>query len=78
MYSPNQSAYLAAENCQTDPGNKYINRSQIYECGNKDATQFNFWEHINRDQTFILDSHRSFICSVHQCECLRTFFNLRR
>ncbi len=26
--------------------------------------QFHFWEYINRNQTFILDSHRSFIFSV--------------
>jgi hypothetical protein len=26
--------------------------------------QFHFWEYINRNQTFILDSHRHFICSV--------------
>jgi hypothetical protein len=27
--------------------------------------QFHFWEDINRNQIFILDSHRPFICSVH-------------
>jgi hypothetical protein len=32
--------------------------------GNKEATQFHFWEYINRNQTFILDSHQPFICSV--------------
>jgi hypothetical protein len=26
--------------------------------------QFHFWEYINGNQPFILDSHRSFICSV--------------
>jgi hypothetical protein len=26
--------------------------------------QFHFWEYINGNQTFILDSHRPFICSV--------------
>jgi hypothetical protein len=29
-----------------------------------EAAQFHFWEHINGNQTFILDSHRPFICSV--------------
>ncbi len=28
--------------------------------------QLHFWEYINRNQTFILDSHRPFICSVIQ------------
>ncbi len=32
--------------------------------GNKEVPQFHFWEYINRNQTFILYSHRSFICSV--------------
>jgi hypothetical protein len=27
--------------------------------------QFHFWEYRNRNQTFILDSYRPFICSVH-------------
>ncbi len=27
--------------------------------------QFHFWEYINVNQTFISDSHRPFICSVH-------------
>ncbi len=26
--------------------------------------QFHFWEYINGNQKFILDSHRPFICSV--------------
>jgi hypothetical protein len=26
--------------------------------------QFNFWEYINGNQTFILDSHRPVICSA--------------
>ncbi len=51
-----------------------MNRSQIRECGNWEtehynsgnnkAAQIHFWEHINRNQTFILDSHRLFICST--------------
>jgi hypothetical protein len=28
---------------------------------------FHFWEYINGNQTFILDSHRPFICSVPGC-----------
>ncbi len=31
-----------------------------------ETTQFHFWEYINRNQTFILRSHRPFICSVIQ------------
>jgi hypothetical protein len=62
------------QNRQTDP--KYINLSQIYESrnwetehynsvfGNNEAAQFPFWKYITRNQTFILDSHRLFICSA--------------
>jgi hypothetical protein len=32
--------------------------------GNNEDAQFHFWEHMNRNQTFLLDSHRSFICGV--------------
>jgi hypothetical protein len=28
--------------------------------GDKKASQFHFWEYINGNQTFILDSHRPF------------------
>jgi hypothetical protein len=52
----------------------YINCSQIHECenwetehynsGKNEAAQIPFWEHINRNQTFILDSHWPFICSA--------------
>ncbi len=52
-----------------------INRSQIYECGNWETEHYNyvreitrpcsFYEYINRNQTFIMNSHRPFICSVH-------------
>ncbi len=31
---------------------------------NEAALLFHFWEYINRNQTFILDSHRPFIYSV--------------
>ncbi len=50
----------------------YINRSQKHECGNLEtecynsvleitrlhSAQFQLWEYIYRNQTFILDSHR--------------------
>jgi hypothetical protein len=29
-----------------------------------EASQFHFWEYINGNQTFILDSHRPFICNA--------------
>jgi hypothetical protein len=32
--------------------------------GNKEAAQFQFWEYIDVNQTFIMDSQRPLICSV--------------
>ncbi len=39
---------------------------QTYHCsfGNNKAAQLHFWEYINLNQTFILDSDQPFICSV--------------
>ncbi len=31
---------------------------------NKEAAEIHFWEYIYGNQTFILDPHRPFICSV--------------
>jgi hypothetical protein len=33
--------------------------------GNKEASQFHFWEYTKGNLAFILDSHRPFICSVY-------------
>ncbi len=43
---------------------KLGDRPFLFCFGNKESTQFYFWEYINRNQTFILDFHQSFICSV--------------
>ncbi len=56
------------QNRQTDPWiykslidawpGKLRNRTFWFCFGNNEAVQFYFWEYINRNQTFILDSHR--------------------
>ncbi len=75
IYSQDLSAYLAAAK-YADWSWEYINRSQKHECGNWDSgdrtfcfgnnksAQFHFWEYLNRNQTFILDSRWPFICCV--------------
>ncbi len=40
-------------------------RSANFAAANNKAAKFHFWEHINRNQTYILDSHRPFLCSVY-------------
>jgi hypothetical protein len=35
--------------------------------GNNESVQFHFWEHLNRNHTYILVSHRPFIFSVENC-----------
>jgi hypothetical protein len=40
--------------------------------------QFHFWEYINRNQTFILDSHRPFIFSVVKTLSGRRNVDLRK
>ncbi len=73
-YSQDWSTYFAATK-KADWCWKYIFLSQIYEWrnwetehynsvfGNNEAAQLPFWEYINGNQTFTLDSHCPFICS---------------
>jgi hypothetical protein len=42
---------------------KLGDRTLKFSFGNNKAAQFHFWKYINGNQTFILDSHRPFICS---------------
>ncbi len=46
------------------PGiNKLLTNTWMWKL---EAANFHFWEYINRNQIFILDSHWPFICSVHR------------
>ncbi len=79
IYSQVLSKYIwLQQRRQTDPGNnksltyiwvlwvKELGDRTLSLCfGNKEDTQFHFWEYINGNQKFILYSNRPFICSVH-------------
>jgi hypothetical protein len=63
---------LLQKNWQTDLGNIYIShRYMSVGTGRQNIMilfwkeQFHFWEYINGNQKFILDSHRPFICSAN-------------
>ncbi len=62
------------QNRQTDPGNILIvhkcmnleiGRQNIIILFHNKVEQFQFWEYINRNRTFILDSYRPFIYNVY-------------
>jgi hypothetical protein len=71
IYSQVQSAYLAAAkigrpilgiyNSLTDTWNVEIGRQNRFCFGNNEAAQFLFSKYINRNLTFMLDSHWPFI-----------------
>jgi hypothetical protein len=63
IYNRSQHRYMNVENWETE---HYDSVLEIR------AAQFHFWKYINRNQTFILDSHRSFMC------CTLPFFEAVR
>ncbi len=49
----------------TDPWMWKLRDRTLWFCfGNNKVAQFHFWEYINRNQAFTLDSHWPFICSA--------------
>ncbi len=52
---------------------KMEDRTLLFCFWNSKDEQYHFWEYINRNQTFILDSHQPFICSA----CSVTLFRIR-
>ncbi len=83
IYSQDLSTYFPAAEL-ADRSWKYINLSQIYECRILETEQYNsvleitvsfmvihIWEVGN--QTFILDCHRPFICSVTSTLCVLAY-----
>ncbi len=78
LYIPRIGLHFPAE--QADRSWKYVNLSQIYEWRNWDTEHYNSVLEIkgsflgihNGNQTFILDSHRPFICSVDKKQTLKS------
>ncbi len=72
LYIPRIGPHISLEqNRQTSPGNIYItHRYMSVGTGRQNILilfwkkLFHFWEYINGNYTFILDSHLPFICSV--------------
>ncbi len=71
LYISRISPHISLQQNKADGSWKYINLSQICEWRNRETKHYNsvfeklyhFGEYINGNQTFILDSHRPFICS---------------
>ncbi len=70
IYSHDRSTYFPAAE-EADRSWKYVSLSQIYECRSWETEHYNSvleitvsFLYINGNQTFILDSHRLFICSA--------------
>ncbi len=75
LYVPRIGPHIwLLQNRQTDPGNTNINLLQIFECRNWKTEHYNSVLEIGRlhsfiagnagNQTFMLDSHRPFVCSI--------------